>query len=96
MRFQCALEHQCGYAFSLLQANPAPTEQNVEDNFDGNICRCTGKFIGVIHDNDVLSHHFLGYRPILEAMKTFSMNSNGTVPYDIEVSSVHTVMGWIM
>ena len=84
--FQCYL--------SLLQANPAPTEQNVEDTFDGNICRCTGKFIGVIHD--VLSHHFLGYRPILEAMKTFSMNSNGTVPYDIEVSSDHTVMGWIM
>ena len=28
---------------SLLQTNPAPTKQNVEDNFDGNICRCTGE-----------------------------------------------------
>ena len=29
----------------------------------------------------------------LEAMKTFSMNSNGTVPYDIEVSSLPHCQG---
>ena len=30
-------------AYSLLQENPKPTVEMVEDNFDGHICRCTGK-----------------------------------------------------
>jgi len=63
---------QCGYCspgfvmnmYSLLQENPSPSEQQIEDNFDGNICRCTG------------------YRPILDAMKTFAKTSD---PLDIEV-----------
>ena len=29
---------------SLLQENPKPTTQMVEDNFDGHICRCTGMY----------------------------------------------------
>ncbi|KAL8561663.1 hypothetical protein ACOMHN_001395 [Nucella lapillus] len=41
---------QCGYCtpgmvmtmYGLLHENPKPSEQEVEDNFDGNICRCTG------------------------------------------------------
>ncbi|XP_062502119.1 xanthine dehydrogenase/oxidase-like [Corticium candelabrum] len=41
---------QCGFCspgivmsmFGLLKQNPRPTEQQIEDNFDGNICRCTG------------------------------------------------------
>lgn len=41
---------QCGYCtpgfvmnmYSLLQQNPQPTQQAIEDAFDGNICRCTG------------------------------------------------------
>lgn len=41
---------QCGYCtpgmvmnmYGLLHDNPKPSEQDIEDNFDGNICRCTG------------------------------------------------------
>ena len=52
---------QCGFCtpgmvmnmHSLLKANPRPTKQLIERNFDGNICRCTG------------------FRPILDAMKSF-------------------------
>ncbi|KAH9519698.1 hypothetical protein Btru_070662 [Bulinus truncatus] len=41
---------QCGYCtpgfvmsmYGLLHQNPRPTQQEVEDSFDGHICRCTG------------------------------------------------------
>jgi xanthine dehydrogenase/oxidase len=41
---------QCGYCSTgfvmnmsaLLAANPAPTKRQIEDVFDGNLCRCTG------------------------------------------------------
>lgn len=41
---------QCGFCtpgfvmsmYTLLCNNPAPTEQQVEDTFDGHLCRCTG------------------------------------------------------
>nr|XP_039262043.1 abscisic-aldehyde oxidase-like isoform X1 [Styela clava] len=41
---------QCGYCtpgfvmtmYSLLQKNPNPTQEEIEGEFDGNICRCTG------------------------------------------------------
>ena len=32
----------CMSTHRLLHENPRPSEQEVEDNFDGNICRCTG------------------------------------------------------
>ncbi|XP_046849634.1 xanthine dehydrogenase 1-like isoform X2 [Xenia sp. Carnegie-2017] len=62
---------QCGFCtpgmvmnmYSLLCENPLPTKQEIEDSFDGNICRCTG------------------YRPILDAMKSFAQDEN---PIDIE------------
>jgi xanthine dehydrogenase/oxidase len=41
---------QCGYCtpgwvmqmYSLLQKNPTPSAEKVEQSFDGNLCRCTG------------------------------------------------------
>jgi xanthine dehydrogenase/oxidase len=53
---------QCGFCtpgivmsmYALLRNNPLPSESEIEENFDGNLCRCTG------------------YRPILDAFKTFS------------------------
>jgi carbon-monoxide dehydrogenase small subunit len=41
---------QCGFctpgmvmaALGLLQENPHPTEQQVRDGLEGNLCRCTG------------------------------------------------------
>ncbi|XP_067671007.1 uncharacterized protein [Haliotis asinina] len=65
---------QCGYCtpgmvmnmYGLLHENPTPTQQNVEDQFDGNICRCTG------------------YRPILDAMKSFAADSKIPQCIDIE------------
>ncbi|KAJ2379874.1 hypothetical protein GGI05_006496, partial [Coemansia sp. RSA 2603] len=53
---------QCGFCtpgfvmslYTLLRNNPNPTEHDVEECFDGNLCRCTG------------------YRPILDAAKTFA------------------------
>ena len=57
---------------SLLHQKPNITAQEIEDNFDGNICRCTG------------------YRPILDAMKSFAGDANipGSKTIDIEVQFV--------
>ncbi|XP_066268460.1 uncharacterized protein [Branchiostoma lanceolatum] len=57
---------QCGYCspgmvvnmYGLLSANPQPSRQEVENHFDGHICRCTG------------------YRPILDAMKSFAADAD--------------------
>ncbi|KAF9300345.1 hypothetical protein BGZ74_008003 [Mortierella antarctica] len=53
---------QCGFCtpgiamslYALLRNNSTPTEHEVEESFDGNLCRCTG------------------YRPILDAAKSFA------------------------
>ena len=58
---------QCGFCtpgivmslYALLRNNPAPNKDDVEEAFDGNLCRCTG------------------YRPILDAAQTFSIESTG-------------------
>ncbi|XP_048257190.1 xanthine dehydrogenase/oxidase-like [Haliotis rufescens] len=49
---QLAKSHgsQCGFCtpgivmsmYTLLRNNPWPTREQIEDNFDGNLCRCTG------------------------------------------------------
>ncbi|XP_041041194.1 xanthine dehydrogenase-like isoform X2 [Carcharodon carcharias] len=57
---------QCGFCspgfviqmYGLLKNNQTPSAQEVEDYFDGNVCRCTG------------------YRPILDAMKSFATDSD--------------------
>ncbi|CAG8449874.1 8682_t:CDS:10 [Ambispora leptoticha] len=66
-----ALMHgsQCGYCtpgivmslYALLRNNPEPSEIEIEDCLDGNLCRCTG------------------YRPILDAAKTFASDSPFTI-----------------
>ena len=33
------------FLFSFLKENPKPSKREIEDIFDGNICRCTGKCI---------------------------------------------------
>lgn len=41
---------QCGFCtpgiamslYALLRNNPTPTEEEIEETFDGNLCRCTG------------------------------------------------------
>eukprot|EP01027_Heterolobosea_sp_BB2_P006788 GEZU01010200.1.p1 GENE.GEZU01010200.1~~GEZU01010200.1.p1 ORF type:complete len:1417 (-),score=493.17 GEZU01010200.1:84-4334(-) len=63
-RLAAAHASQCGFCtpgfvmslYSLLRNNPNPTEEEIEDCLDGNLCRCTG------------------YRPILEAAKSFATN----------------------
>lgn len=57
---------QCGFCtpgivmsmYTLLRNTPKPTAHEVEDAFQGNLCRCTG------------------YRPILDAFKTFCVESS--------------------
>uniref|UniRef100_S4RAN8 FAD-binding PCMH-type domain-containing protein n=1 Tax=Petromyzon marinus TaxID=7757 RepID=S4RAN8_PETMA len=70
---------QCGYCspgfvmqmYSLLASNPAPSQQEVEDVFDGNICRCTG------------------YRPILDAMKSFAKDGKAPLsPSCLDIESI--------
>ncbi|KAL8738634.1 MAG: hypothetical protein Q9181_000580 [Wetmoreana brouardii] len=56
---------QCGFCtpgivmslYALLRNNVDPTELEIEEAFDGNLCRCTG------------------YRPILDAAQTFSVQT---------------------
>lgn len=55
---------QCGFCtpgivmslYALLRNNPEPSAHDIEEAFDGNLCRCTG------------------YRPILNAAQTFSVD----------------------
>ncbi|KAI9502076.1 putative xanthine dehydrogenase HxA [Coemansia spiralis] len=71
---------QCGFCtpgfvmslYTLLRNNPNPTELEIEECFDGNLCRCTG------------------YRPILDAAKTFADQAwkQGSVNPDGSVSAV--------
>jgi len=59
---------QCGYCtpgivmsmYTLLQNNAKPTLDDVEEAWDGNLCRCTG------------------YRPLLDAARTFCTDKDST------------------
>lgn len=50
------------YGAVTLESNSQPTMQDIEEAFDGNLCRCTG------------------YRPILDAAKTFATDID-KLPY---------------
>ena len=66
---------QCGYCtpgivmalYSKLQSNPTPSVEDIEETFDGNLCRCTG------------------YRPILDAAKTFAVQPELSCPVPTDV-----------
>ncbi|UNI24600.1 hypothetical protein JDV02_010334 [Purpureocillium takamizusanense] len=57
---------QCGFCtpgivmslYALLRNNSEPSQDEIEEAFDGNLCRCTG------------------YRPILDAAQTFSVDKS--------------------
>ncbi|KAF4977571.1 hypothetical protein FZEAL_5942 [Fusarium zealandicum] len=61
---------QCGFCtpgivmslYALLRNNSSPSKDDVEEAFDGNLCRCTG------------------YRSILDAAQTFSVDQSGAKP----------------
>eukprot|EP00442_Polarella_glacialis_P052829 CAMPEP_0115055184 /NCGR_PEP_ID=MMETSP0227-20121206/4513_1 /TAXON_ID=89957 /ORGANISM="Polarella glacialis, Strain CCMP 1383" /LENGTH=612 /DNA_ID=CAMNT_0002439751 /DNA_START=45 /DNA_END=1879 /DNA_ORIENTATION=+ len=61
---------QCGYCtpgivmslYTALCRKPEPTLADLEESFDGNLCRCTG------------------YRPILDAAKTFACDKHNCPP----------------
>jgi xanthine dehydrogenase/oxidase len=76
---------QCGFCtpgivmalYAFLRNNPHATQADIEESFDGNLCRCTG------------------YRPILDAAKTFGSDyeplkkgeegeKNGLIPNDVQ------------
>lgn len=63
-RIASAHGSQCGFCtpgiamalYAFLRSHPKATMKDIEENFDGNLCRCTG------------------YRPILDAAKTFGQD----------------------
>ncbi|KAI8484808.1 hypothetical protein Bbelb_374050 [Branchiostoma belcheri] len=81
---------QCGYCspgmvvnmYGLLTKNPQPSQQEVENHFDGHICRCTecengraGRRAGWSASSQ-LPGGPMGYRPILDAMKSFAADAD--------------------
>uniref|UniRef100_A0A0B7AUW5 FAD-binding PCMH-type domain-containing protein n=1 Tax=Arion vulgaris TaxID=1028688 RepID=A0A0B7AUW5_9EUPU len=70
---------QCGYCtpgfvmsmYGLLHQDQKPTQQEIEDSFDGHICRCTG------------------YRSILDAMKSFAVDSTAPNAKCIDIEDLN-------
>ncbi|KYQ89070.1 xanthine dehydrogenase [Tieghemostelium lacteum] len=70
---------QCGFCtpgivmalYSYLRSNPNATKHDIEESFDGNLCRCTG------------------YRPLLDAAKSFSVD-DFEVEKEVKLPSIAT------
>lgn len=68
---------QCGFCtsgivmslYGTLNNIENPTMQDIEDSFDGNLCRCTG------------------YRPILDAAKTFTCDKESNIKQKVDFNT---------
>ncbi|XP_046572351.1 LOW QUALITY PROTEIN: xanthine dehydrogenase/oxidase-like [Haliotis rubra] len=76
---------QCGFCtpgivmsmYTLLRNNPQPTQQQIEDNFDGNLCRCTG-YRPILQGFE----SFTKSNASSNGFTTNSANGVNTLPYD--------------
>jgi len=61
---------QCGFctpgmvltAIELLQRNPSPTREEIEQGMSGNLCRCTG-YVNIVDAIEAASQTLAGTRP---------------------------------
>ena len=70
---------QCGFctpgmlmsAKALLDRNPYPTEKEIKDALEGNLCRCTGyvPIIEAVKDAGRHAHYHLGYKLAGDTLK---------------------------
>lgn len=65
---------QCGYctpgmimaARDLLKDNPSPSDEEVRDGLEGNLCRCTG-YVNIVRAVQAAAAELRGEKPVLAA-----------------------------